>query len=143
MPNPKLGTVTLNLKEAIAAAKKGQAEYRCEKRGIVMTGVGKASFPLEHLKENIRSLLLSIGDAKPEGLKGAYIRSVYLRATMGPAIPVDLTTADPSSARFMASGSGSSVEAAVGTAAAAGAAAAAAAMPPPTAVASAAAAALT
>jgi large subunit ribosomal protein L1 len=134
MPNPKLGTVTMNVKEAVAAAKRGQAEYKCEKRGIVMAGIGKASFPAQHLRENLRALMLSIGDAKPEGLKGAFVRSVYIRSTMGPAIPVDLLTVDPSSSRFM------EVPMAIPTAAATTGAAAGVVVPPPSATAAAAAA---
>jgi hypothetical protein len=101
MPNPKLGTVTLNVKDAVAAARKGQAEYRVEKRGIVMAGIGKVSFTPAQLRDNLRSLMLSISDQKPEGVKGAFIRSATIRSTMGPGIPLDLTTADPSSGRFM------------------------------------------
>ncbi|RYG48833.1 hypothetical protein EON67_07220 [archaeon] len=101
MPNPKLGTVTPNVREAVLAAKRGQAEYRVEKRGIVMTGIGKVSFAPAELRENLRSLMLSISDQKPEGLKGQFIRSAVVRSTMGAAIPLDVAIVDPSSPRFM------------------------------------------
>lgn len=101
MPNPKLGTVTPNIKEAVAAAKKGQAEFRAEKRGLVMAGIGKASFEPGHLRENLRSFLLSLGDAKPEGLKGAYIRGGFIKSTMGPGFPLDPTRLDPTSPFFL------------------------------------------
>jgi large subunit ribosomal protein L1 len=101
MPNPKLGTVTMNVRDAVAAAKKGQAEFRAEKRGIVMAGIGKVSFAPGDLRENLRSFLLSLGDAKPEGLKGAYIRSGVLKSTMGPGIPLDPARLDPTSNVFM------------------------------------------
>lgn len=101
MPNPKLGTVTMAVKEAVSAAKKGQAEFRTEKRGIVMAGVGKASFPAAQLKDNLRSFLLAVNDAKPEGLKGAYMRSATLSSTMGVGVTLDMAVVDPASPRFM------------------------------------------
>lgn len=101
MPNPKLGTVTMAVKEAVQAAKKGQAEFRAEKRGIVSAGIGKVSFSLQELKENLRAFALAVGDQKPEGLKGSYIRTATLSSTMGPGIPVDIAFVDPTSPRFM------------------------------------------
>jgi large subunit ribosomal protein L1 len=101
MPNPKLGTVTVNVKDAVAAAKRGQAEFRVEKRGIIMASVGKVSFGPSELKDNLRSFLLAVSDQKPEGLKGTFMRSAYIRCTMGPAIPLDMAYLDPSSPRFM------------------------------------------
>lgn len=115
MPNPKLGTVTPNVKEAVQAAKKGQAEFRAEKRGLVMAGIGKASFEPMHLRENLRSFLLSLGDAKPEGLKGAYIRAGVLKATMGPGIPLDPARLDPTSPTFLDVQDAAAVAAAVAT----------------------------
>jgi large subunit ribosomal protein L1 len=101
MPNPKLGTVTLNLSDAVMAAKRGQAEFKAEKRGIISSGFGKASFQLGNLKDNLKALLLAISDAKPEGLKGNYIRSAFMKSTMGPGVPVDINFIDPSSPTFL------------------------------------------
>lgn len=74
MPNPKLGTLTLDVVNAVHAAKSGQAEYRAEKNGIVHAGIGKVSFTEDALLGNIQSFMLAISDAKPEGLKGKYIK---------------------------------------------------------------------
>ena len=120
MPNPKLGTVTPAVGDAVAAARRGQAEFRAEKRGIVMAAIGKASFPPSALRDNLRALLLAIGDARPEGLKGAYMRSATLRSTMGPGLPLDMRFVDPSSALFMKTQESVAVEAAAAAAVAAG-----------------------
>jgi len=101
MPNPKLGTVTVNVREAVAAARRGQAEFRAEKRGIVCAAFGKASFSSGDLKENLRALCLALGDHKPEGLKGTYMRAAVLKSTMGRGIPVDVTRLDPTSSTFL------------------------------------------
>jgi len=90
MPNPRLGTVTMDVKGAVAAAKAGQVEFRAEKAGIVHAGVGKASFPEEKLLENVRAFVDAIQKAKPAGAKGAYVKKVSLSATMGPGIRVDV-----------------------------------------------------
>lgn len=90
MPNPKLGTVTMNVKEAVEAAKGGQIEFRAEKAGIVHAGVGKASFSEDKLAENIRALIEALKKAKPETVKGTYINRVNLSSTMGPGVRVDL-----------------------------------------------------
>ncbi len=89
MPNPKLGTVTMDVKGAVSAAKAGQVEFRAEKAGIVHAGVGKASFPEEKLIENIRAFADAIQKAKPAGAKGAYVKKVSLSSTMGPGVRVD------------------------------------------------------
>lgn len=102
MPNPKLGTVTPNVREAVQAAKKGQAEFRAEKRGIVSVAVGKTSFGPGELRENIRALLMSLSEQKPDGFKGTYMRQAFLSSTHGPGMPLDLAMLDPTSARFMA-----------------------------------------
>ncbi|OQR85056.1 arginyl-tRNA synthetase [Thraustotheca clavata] len=86
MPNPKLGTVTQDITAAIQAAKGGQVEFRAEKKGIVHAGVGKVSFSDDALIENIRAFMVAIGDAKPEGAKGKYIKAMHLSSTMGPGI---------------------------------------------------------
>ena len=99
MPNPKLGTVTLNVKDAVAAALRGQAEFRTEKRGILACAVGKASFSEAALEENIRALLSTIMGLRPDGFKGVFVRAAYISATTGPAIPIDVSSLDASSSR--------------------------------------------
>lgn len=89
MPNPKLGTVTMDVKGAVSAAKAGQVEFRAEKAGIVHAGIGKASFPEEKLIENIRAFADAIQKAKPAGAKGTYVKKVSLSSTMGPGVRVD------------------------------------------------------
>ena len=92
MPNPKLGTVTPNVGEAVKAAKGGNVEFRAEKAGIVHAGVGKASFTEEALVENVRAFIGAINRAKPAGAKGTYIEKVSLSSTMGPGVKLDLGT---------------------------------------------------
>jgi len=89
MPNPKLGTVTPNVKKAVEDAKGGAIEFRAEKAGIVHAGVGKASFDESRLAENIRAFVEAILKAKPAGAKGTYINKVSLTTTMGPGLRVD------------------------------------------------------
>jgi large subunit ribosomal protein L1 len=97
MPNPKLGTVTMDVKGAVQAAKGGQVEFRAEKAGIVHAGIGKASFPAERLAENARALADAIQRAKPTGAKGTYVQKVSLSSTMGPGIRVDVGSLTPTS----------------------------------------------
>ena len=92
MPNPKLGTVTPNVGEAVKAAKGGNVEFRAEKAGIIHAGVGKASFSEEALVENVRAFIGAINKAKPSGAKGTYIERVSLSSTMGPGVKLDLGT---------------------------------------------------
>jgi len=92
MPNPRLGTVTQDVKGAVAAAKGGQVEFRAEKAGIIHAGIGKASFDEEKLLENARALADAIQKAKPAGAKGTYVQKVALSSTMGPGVRVDTTT---------------------------------------------------
>ena len=92
MPNPKLGTVTPNVGEAVKAAKAGSIEFRAEKAGIVQAGIGKMSFTEKALLENARAFLGAITKARPTGVKGTYINRVTLSSTMGPGVKVDLTT---------------------------------------------------
>ncbi|KAJ8514152.1 hypothetical protein ON010_g18733 [Phytophthora cinnamomi] len=77
MPNPKLGTVTLEVGDAITAARGGQVEFRAEKKGIIHAGVGKMSFSEEALLENVRAFMVALSDAKPEGAKGKYIKRCH------------------------------------------------------------------
>jgi large subunit ribosomal protein L1 len=90
MPNPKLGTVTNDIAEAVKAAKGGQVEYRAQKEGIVHAGVGKASFSEQALVENVKALFNAVSRAKPAGSKGTYIKKVSLSSTMGPGVKLDL-----------------------------------------------------
>jgi large subunit ribosomal protein L1 len=90
MPNPKLGTVTPNVTEAVKAAKGGQVEFRVEKAGIIHSGIGKASFPAEDLKRNFQAFVDAIVKAKPAGAKGKYVQKVALSSTMGPGLKVDV-----------------------------------------------------
>lgn len=92
MPNPKLGTVTMDVKGAVTAAKSGQVEYRAEKAGIVHAGVGKASFGADKLAENIRALVDAVQKARPAGAKGTYLKKVALSSTMGPGVSVDTSS---------------------------------------------------
>ncbi len=92
MPNPRLGTVTPNVAEAVKAAKGGQVEFRAEKAGIVHAGVGKASFSEAALLDNVRAFVDAITKAKPSGAKGTYIKKVALASTMGPGLKVEMAT---------------------------------------------------
>jgi large subunit ribosomal protein L1 len=89
MPNPKLGTVTMNVGEAVKAAKGGQIEFRVEKAGIIHAGLGKASFPSEDLKANLEAFMDALIKAKPSGAKGKYVEKVALSSTMGKGVKVD------------------------------------------------------
>ncbi len=92
MPNPKLGTVTPNVKEAVEAAKGGQVQFRVEKAGIIHAGIGKASFTPAQLVDNAKSLVDAINKAKPTGAKGTYLKRAHLSSTMGPGIKVEVGT---------------------------------------------------
>jgi len=89
MPNPKLGTVTMDAAGAVKAAKGGQIEYRVEKAGIIHSGIGKASFPAEDLRANFDALVDAVVKAKPSGAKGKYLKKVAVSSSMGPGIKVD------------------------------------------------------
>ena len=90
MPNPKLGTVTMNVGEAVKAAKGGQVEYRVEKAGIIHSGIGKASFPAEDLRANFDALVDAVVKAKPAGAKGKYVKKIAVSSTMGAGIKIDV-----------------------------------------------------
>jgi len=92
MPNPRLGTVTIDVRGAITAAKAGQVEFRAEKAGIIHAGIGKVSFETNKLLENARALADAIQKAKPTGAKGTYVQKVSVSSTMGPGVRVDIST---------------------------------------------------
>ncbi|MAX73294.1 50S ribosomal protein L1 [Alterinioella nitratireducens] len=93
MPNPKVGTVTMDVKEAVEAAKGGQVQFRAEKGGVVHAGIGKASFDAAKLTENVRAFVDAVSKAKPAGAKGAYMKRVSLSSTMGPGVSVSVDSA--------------------------------------------------
>jgi large subunit ribosomal protein L1 len=90
MPNPKLGTVTMDVAKAVTDAKGGQVEFRVEKAGIVHAGIGKASFSEADLSENFRAFMDAIVKARPSGAKGKFVKKVSVSSTMGPGVKVDL-----------------------------------------------------
>jgi large subunit ribosomal protein L1 len=92
MPNPKLGTVTNDIAEAVKAAKGGQIEFRAEKAGLVHAGVGKASFSKEALIENLKAFVGAVVKAKPAGAKGSYIKKISLSSTMGPGVKLEISS---------------------------------------------------
>ena len=93
MPNPKVGTVTMEVATAVANAKGGEVQFKVEKAGVIHAGVGKVSFDDQKLAENIRAFVDAVTRAKPTGAKGAYLRKVSVSSTMGPGVSVDLTSA--------------------------------------------------
>lgn len=92
MPNPKLGTVTMDVKGAVEAAKAGQVEYRVEKAGIIHGGVGKVSFEEAAIAENVKTFINAVIKAKPTGAKGTYVKKVSLSSSMGPGLKIDVAT---------------------------------------------------
>ena len=93
MPNPKIGTVTMDVKEAVEAAKGGQVTFKAEKAGVIHAGVGKVSFDEAKLVENVRAFVEAVSRAKPAGAKGTYMKKVALSSTMGPGVSVDVMSA--------------------------------------------------
>lgn len=93
MPNPKVGTVTMDVKEAVAAAKGGQVQFKAEKAGVVHAGIGKASFSEAQLAENLKAFVSAVQKAKPTGAKGTYMKAINLSSTMGPGVTVDVAKA--------------------------------------------------
>jgi large subunit ribosomal protein L1 len=89
MPNPKVGTVTVDVKTAVSEAKAGKVEYRVEKAGIVHARIGKVSFKEESLSKNAEALIQALIRAKPSTAKGVYLRSITVSSTMGPGVPID------------------------------------------------------
>jgi len=92
MPNPKVGTVTMDVAQAVAGAKGGSVEFRVEKAGIVQAGVGKASFTEQALVENIRALVDAVMKAKPSGSKGTFMKRIAVTSTMGPGVKIEPTS---------------------------------------------------
>jgi len=91
MPNPKLGTVTPNVAQAVKDVKGGQVEFRADKSGMVNVGLGKASFSEDQISANLKALFDAVGRARPSGVKGTYIKKATLSSTMGPGVKIDLT----------------------------------------------------
>ena len=91
MPNPKLGTVTPNVAQAVRDVKGGQVEFRADKTGMVNVGLGKASFTEDQIAANLKALFDAVGRARPTGVKGTYIKKATLSSTMGPGVKIDLT----------------------------------------------------
>ena len=93
MPNPKVGTVTMDVKAAVEAAKGGEVQFKAEKAGVIHAGVGKTSFDEKKLSENVRAFVDAVARARPTGAKGTYVKKVSLSSTMGPGVSVDLASA--------------------------------------------------
>ncbi|MGE0597507.1 MAG: 50S ribosomal protein L1 [Hyphomonadaceae bacterium] len=89
MPNPKVGTVTMDVKKAVADAKGGAVEFRVEKAGIIHAGIGKASFSEEQIRQNAKAFIDAVAKAKPPGAKGTFVKKVAISSTMGPGVRVD------------------------------------------------------
>jgi large subunit ribosomal protein L1 len=93
MPNPKVGTVTMEVAQAVQAAKGGEVQFRAEKAGVVHGGIGKTSFEADKLVENARAFVAAVNRAKPSGAKGTYLKKIALSSTMGPGVTVDVASA--------------------------------------------------
>ncbi len=93
MPNPRVGTVTMDVKDAVEKAKGGEVQFKVEKAGVVHAGIGKASFNEQQLAENLRAFVAAVQKAKPTGAKGAYMKKISLSSTMGPGVSVDIASA--------------------------------------------------
>ncbi len=93
MPNPKVGTVTMDVKTAVEGAKGGEVQFKVEKAGVIHAGVGKVSFDDAKLAQNIRAFVDAVSKARPTGAKGTYVKKVSLSSTMGPGVSVDISSA--------------------------------------------------
>jgi large subunit ribosomal protein L1 len=93
MPNPKVGTVTMDVKTAVEAAKGGEVQFKVEKAGVIHAGIGKVSFTEDKLAENVRAFVDAVSKARPAGAKGTYVKKVSLSSTMGPGVSVDIASA--------------------------------------------------
>jgi len=89
MPNPKLGTVTMDVAKAVKAAKSGEVQFRVEKSGIIHAGIGKSSFDEKSITENVKAFIKAVSAAKPSGSKGVYMKKITISSTMGPGIKID------------------------------------------------------
>ncbi len=93
MPNPRVGTVTMDVKQAVEDAKGGQVQFKAEKAGVVHAGIGKASFSAKQLEENMLAFVDAVGKAKPSGAKGTYMKKIAVSSTMGPGVSIDVASA--------------------------------------------------
>ncbi|MDX8350578.1 50S ribosomal protein L1 [Cognatiyoonia sp. IB215446] len=93
MPNPRVGTVTMDVKQAVEDAKGGQVQFKAEKAGVVHAGIGKASFSAKQIEENMLAFVDAVGKAKPSGAKGTYMKKIAVSSTMGPGVSVDVSSA--------------------------------------------------
>lgn len=93
MPNPRVGTVTMDVKQAVEDAKGGQVQFKAEKAGVVHAGIGKASFSAKQIEENMLAFVDAVGKAKPSGAKGTYMKKIAVSSTMGPGVSVDVASA--------------------------------------------------
>lgn len=93
MPNPRVGTVTMDVKQAVEDAKGGQVQFKAEKAGVVHAGIGKASFSAKQIEENMLAFVDAVGKAKPTGAKGTYMKKIAVSSTMGPGVSIDVTSA--------------------------------------------------
>jgi large subunit ribosomal protein L1 len=93
MPNPKVGTVTMDVGDAVKAAKGGEVQFKAEKAGVVHAGIGKASFDEGKLAENVRAFVSAVNRAKPTGARGTYMKKISLTSTMGPGVSIDVSNA--------------------------------------------------
>ena len=94
MPNPKVGTVTVDVKAAVQAAKGGEVQFKAEKGGVVHAGIGKASFKEDQLIANVKAFVDAVAKAKPSGAKGAYMKGITLSSTMGPGVTISIDKAN-------------------------------------------------
>jgi len=93
MPNPRVGTVTMDVKAAVEAAKGGQVQFKAEKAGVVHAGIGKASFTAQQIEENVLAFVDAVQKARPTGAKGTYMKKIAVSSTMGPGVSVDIANA--------------------------------------------------
>jgi large subunit ribosomal protein L1 len=93
MPNPRVGTVTMDVEKAVADAKGGQVQFKAEKAGVVHAGIGKASFSAKQIEENMLAFVDAVGKAKPAGAKGTYMKKIAVSSTMGPGVSIDVASA--------------------------------------------------